>query len=782
MLDYRLVQTAVIGDKNSDLPVILPMDPHELDFWRKAHPTHTYWCGLQLDGCGGELSDRRYTNKVCHFAHHPSAPTCSRTANGESSADHLFIKQGVRRLLDKRKLRGEVRTRDLGTGPGDAVDVHLAGSRRRLRFQLSTFEYRAWRRAADELAADGSDVDWVLASDGPVTQQIVSRHGYCLRVRCETVGGERRVHIGAEARDRTVAWTPLEDCALTPSGIVTPRVEEIRLTRPQPMPIAFPVQGGVVFALVPEATTHEASPFSTKGRQLFTADVKPVDSPVVRTVISLPGDTDAPPPDHVYRASEGARILLHESGGDWALEANRYVRLNAHDAQRTGLWTPPPGDRAEQRVTPVPEPRTTRAGADDAVVPSTRTAPSKPPEAVPVTRGPLARPDLVTALRDALAQRARLRSTATWETLVRTVGPELATYAAGDRTALLVDVDRPLREHVPVLSALIRQDGAPLPDLSEVLSGLGVPHAEASSHIRRWAAVETDRAFAAHGTPARSMPPRHELRPERPAVPQRRDHALTGLRPRTAVRRGGTSVIRDTGSVRRVRVLTAQLEQLVPDLGKAARKVASEVVSGAHAWLAYQDGEDLPQQERRKLATQTPEHVVGLLEGALRRAEGDPVLEQHLAPYRAERRRNAEPASAAPIQRVEQPKPPAEGPVDKLARRLVTVAAQRTSIPAPLLDGGRARADLQQRMEALDGNIPHDVPMLSAVVLGVDGGPVTFFRDILKAAGLAVPRTEEALLKVWRREQERAYAAYANPPRELPPRLAPRADGGDIDL
>jgi len=118
LLDYRLVQTAVIGDRNSDLPVILPMDPRELDLWRKAHPSYTYWCGLQLDGCGGELSDRRYTNKVCHFAHHPSAPVCRRTANGESSADHLFIKQGVRRLLDGKNLRGKVETRDLGTGPG----------------------------------------------------------------------------------------------------------------------------------------------------------------------------------------------------------------------------------------------------------------------------------------------------------------------------------------------------------------------------------------------------------------------------------------------------------------------------------------------------------------------------------------------------------------------------------------------------------------------------------------------------------------------------------------
>ncbi len=65
--------------------------------------------------------------------------------------------------------------------------------------------------------------------------------------------------------------------------------------------------------------------------------------------------------------------------------------------------------------------------------------------------------------------------------------------------------------------------------------------------------------------------------------------------------------------------------------------------------------------------------------------------------------------------------------------------------------------------------------MLSAVVVGKKGSPVPFFRDILKAAGLSVPQTDEALLKIWHREQERAHAAHANPPRPLPPRLVPPA-------
>jgi hypothetical protein len=51
-LDHRLVQTTVIGNKYSGDPVILPMDHRELDHWRMLHPDYTYWCGIQLGGCG----------------------------------------------------------------------------------------------------------------------------------------------------------------------------------------------------------------------------------------------------------------------------------------------------------------------------------------------------------------------------------------------------------------------------------------------------------------------------------------------------------------------------------------------------------------------------------------------------------------------------------------------------------------------------------------------------------------------------------------------------------
>ncbi|MGH1555546.1 hypothetical protein ACRAWF_38190 [Streptomyces sp. L7] len=457
--DHRLVQTGVIGHANSDHPVILPMDAHELDLWRKAQPNYTYWCGIQLGGCGGELSDKRYTDKVCHFAHHPSAPICHRTANGESSADHLFIKRGVQRLLDKEKARGTVETRNLGTGPGDAVDVHLPDSRRRLRFQLASLDHRAWRRAVDELAGDADDLDWVFGPDTPVTRDLVGRHGFCLRVRCETVGGERRVHIGAETQDRTIRWTPLDECALTPDGLSTPDVETIRLSLPRPKPPSFPILGSLVFVLVPEAEVPASSPFASEDRHLVMVDVKPTDSPIVRALLSLPGDAELPPAEHVYRVPDSGRMFVTE-GGAWAIEANHYVRLNAHEAQRTGLWTPPPTS-GSLAVAPVPPPRAVTTTAPQRTDKS-EPEPSGLPHTSVVARASnteaKARPtrawgDLVVAVRDALAQSARLGTTTTWSTLVRTVGKELKSLRLEERHALLVEVDTPLRDNVPVLSA-----------------------------------------------------------------------------------------------------------------------------------------------------------------------------------------------------------------------------------------------------------------------------------------------------------------------------------------
>ncbi|WP_326587498.1 hypothetical protein [Streptomyces sp. NBC_01294] len=772
--DHRRVQTAVIGNKNSDHPVILPMDAHELDMWRKAHPNYTYWCGIQLGGCGGELSDRRYTQKVCHFAHHPSAPICRRTDNGESSADHLFIKRGVQRLLKKQKVRGNVNTRNLGTGPGDAVDVHLPGGRRRLRFQLSSLDHRAWRRAADDLTDGSEDLDWIFGPDTPVSRELAGRHGFTLRVRCETVGGERRVHIGAEARDRTVQWTPLEDCTLTPTGLSTQHVEKIRLSLPRPKLPSFPLLGGLVFALVPEAKVPTSSPFAVGDRHLVVADFKPTDSPIVRALLSLPGDTDVPPAEHVYRIPESSRMLVTDDGRGWAVEANRYVRLNAHEAQRTGLWSPPPRSQADS---PPPSTTVPPAGKSPEPQPARVLAPPKAPAAAP--KAARTQADLVSAMRKALSRTAQRRSTTTWEELARGIGREVSLLSKSERIALLVAVDTPLWANVPVLCALIQHDNGPLPELGDVLDRLGVQNSKGSHRLKQWATVEIERAHAAYGQPSQAMKPRLELS-SAPSVPEVTvAKALrTWVNPQmipAPKRSAATPVTKRTDA--RISELIAELRKIQPKVSRPVRKRANKAVTGARVWL----GELPVQQSPRKspVATQSRQHHVSSLENALSAACKDIAAAQLRERQEQEQPppAPAEPKESVPAPLPSAPKASSGTLYERLKRQLINAAAQGQTIPLLDLESGPTLPDetLRWLLTSIDRNVGPDAPLLSALVTAPDGGPVLFFRQILKEAGLAPPETDGWLTVVWRREQQRAHAAYANPPRELPPRLMPPA-------
>lgn len=199
--DDRLVQTAVIGGRNSGRAIILPTDADELTRWRRRHPAYTYWCGTQLGGCGNKLSDRLYRDKVCHFAHRPHA-SCHRTATGATSADHLFIKDDLAAWAGRGRIKGwEATSHNLGSGPGDAVDFRVGTARQRVRFQFSRLAHAKWREAGHRLSRDSSTLDWVF---GPGTAQpetmeeLYDEYGYLLRFRFETLGAVRRIRLRAE--------------------------------------------------------------------------------------------------------------------------------------------------------------------------------------------------------------------------------------------------------------------------------------------------------------------------------------------------------------------------------------------------------------------------------------------------------------------------------------------------------------------------------------------------------------------------------------------------------
>lgn len=156
-IDTRLVQTAVIGGRDSDQPVILPEEPHNLDEFRRQFGTDRFWCGTLLGGCGEKLMTKRYETKVCHFSHYPdrqgNRAVCHRSENGVDSADHLFIKLHVTRWLADQGHAARAELRSLGHGPGDAVDYWLRATEQHLRFELRLEDYRSWRKAADSLGA-----------------------------------------------------------------------------------------------------------------------------------------------------------------------------------------------------------------------------------------------------------------------------------------------------------------------------------------------------------------------------------------------------------------------------------------------------------------------------------------------------------------------------------------------------------------------------------------------------------------------------------------------------
>ncbi|GGR13607.1 hypothetical protein GCM10010497_14710 [Streptomyces cinereoruber] len=234
--DGRLVQTAVIGSRNSGRAIILPTDADELTRWRRRHPAYTYWCGTQLGGCGNELSDRLYRDKVCHFAHRPHT-SCHRTATGAASADHLFIKDDLAAWAGRNRLKGRATSRDLGTGPGDAVDFRVGEARQHVRFQFSKLAHAEWQQARQRLSSDAATLDWVF---GPGTAQpetmeeLYDEYGYLLRFRFETHGAVRRIRLRAEDPRRSTDWVPLDACAMTPAGLRVPGAEPRRRAGPGP--------------------------------------------------------------------------------------------------------------------------------------------------------------------------------------------------------------------------------------------------------------------------------------------------------------------------------------------------------------------------------------------------------------------------------------------------------------------------------------------------------------------------------------------------------------------
>ncbi|MFF3533700.1 hypothetical protein ACFYXP_07090 [Streptomyces sp. NPDC002466] len=512
-IDTRLIQTAVIGGRDSDQPVILPEQPHNLDELLRQYGKDDFWCGTLLGGCGEPLRPKRYVTRVCHFAHEadPGRGECHRTTNSVDGADHLFVKAHATRWLAGQGHAAQGELRSFGHCHGDAVDFRLRRTKTRLRFELHPEDYRSWRKAADSLGAKEGRIEWVFGRDDTLARDMVARRGYALLVRCETDGNDRRVFIGTVTDGKKTPWVPLELCRMTESGLVTPALEGLRAEgvvradgidcEPFPSSVALP-GGQVVFAVDAEAAPLSSSPLDVPGRRLVPGFVKPAGSRIVRACLSLPDTVPDPTDQYVYRLAGSVRLLVTDViegiGSSWAVRADALVRLNGLEAERTGLWRP--SVALDERHVPAP-----RAFSVCERTPLTEPA-SSGPKAPEIAPGKTA-----DALRRTLEEVAAKGATITWSELTVRLGGWVHDLPNPARRELLVEVDKPRVPENPLLSVLVvTYLGRPLSYLDQVLGRLGVAEPASKLALQQWAAAETKKTHEAYGhrrTRASAAPP-----------------------------------------------------------------------------------------------------------------------------------------------------------------------------------------------------------------------------------------------------------------------------------
>ncbi|MFJ4865948.1 hypothetical protein [Streptomyces sp. NPDC088748] len=228
--DRRQIQTAVLGSADSEEPLLLPLEAIELGSFRRRHQLDTFWCGLLLGGCGAQLTTKLYTDRVCHFAHHPGPDgqphMCGRRARGIASADHLYVKSATVAWFRNRGEEADIAFAQPNGAPvGSLVDI--TSRHRRLRVHLDQAVEPVW---------DDDSIEPVLGMSVPVDRDTLIRRWYVHRIRLDSEGTARRVQIGTEAFARPTEWFGLEECEVTERGLTTPAVQRIVASHSAPPP------------------------------------------------------------------------------------------------------------------------------------------------------------------------------------------------------------------------------------------------------------------------------------------------------------------------------------------------------------------------------------------------------------------------------------------------------------------------------------------------------------------------------------------------------------------
>lgn len=461
--DTRKVQTAVIGQAESDWPVFLPYDHDDFDRFMRGRTRDDFYCGVLLGGCGKKLTPKRYTEKKCHFAHRPPVH-CRRTETGEASADHLYIGQALGRWLLRQGYQdAEVTYLDPGSVHGGAVEVRFGPGRSRLiRVQLARLSLREWQETRERLVDRHTHVHWTYGPYCGLSHNEVDAAGHAIRISCRTEGETRAVYVGTQYSDNSLAWSALTECRLSNEGIITPRLDAEppvgSTSPPAPTPVAFPLAPGTIaFTAATELPAPHPDSDGTAVR-LYEADLQPLGSAVVRARITLPHAHPVPPPHQLHVIYSSAHLLpltdAAPSEPAWLIRADGASPL----PQQTDSRWPDLRPASQPSESPPPAPTTTE--------PSTST----------LRRLPLGEAETLRVFRSKLELVARARGFVNWETLVSHAGATPADLTPEERVRLLIAVDHPRADGKPVLSALVKPalaPDAPAPYFADVLAGLG---------------------------------------------------------------------------------------------------------------------------------------------------------------------------------------------------------------------------------------------------------------------------------------------------------------------
>lgn len=259
-VDNRQIQTAVLADPESDDPVVCPTDADELDEFREEFAGTTFWCGILLGGCGGQLLTRRGNVRVSHFAHFPDPdgllPECGRRSRGVASADHLYVRAATQTWLRRQGHTPRYRYIDHDDAPvGSLVEIKLDGRTLLLHMDPAT--------PPDWDAAQAGDI--ILGPGVQVDSRTLVRRGYVNRVKFVSEGNQRVMMLGTELPHVGTDWDfELADCTVDEHGrLITPVVTRIEAARaaaeraPVPRPRRekpeAPVQIGTLTRLINNA-------------------------------------------------------------------------------------------------------------------------------------------------------------------------------------------------------------------------------------------------------------------------------------------------------------------------------------------------------------------------------------------------------------------------------------------------------------------------------------------------------------------------------------------------